>query len=203
MTKLKGLFGKVLISILLILLLVGVGGVMYWSWLYQRVSHYAICSDPPVETISSSDATGEGLPYWLWLVLPRLFPKYLPGSGGYTALGVNWEAGQELPIGFSKQVIGFPEQATTFIQCHDSAASEEDTLSAATRFNLPEYLDFFETAASDSRFTADYIINSSNGISYVYDLSWLDEQIYRWVIIPATREMLLSNRVKNIQSKLP
>jgi len=194
MTKLKGIFGKVLISILLILLLIGVGGVVYWSWLYQRVSHYAICSDLPVENVSSREATGEGVPYWLWLVLPRLFPEYLPGPGGYTALGVNWEPGQELPIGFSKQVIGFPEQATTFIQCRDRVASNEDTLSPANRFNLPGYIEFFEIAASDPRFTSDYIINNRNGISDVYRLSWLDQQIYRRVIIPATREMFLNSR---------
>ena len=29
-----------------------------------------------------------GVPYWIWLVLPRLFPEYLPGPGGYASLGL-------------------------------------------------------------------------------------------------------------------
>jgi hypothetical protein len=50
----------------------------------------------------------EGLPYWVWLVLPRLFPEYLPrgasgnAPGGYASLGLIWEPGQETPVGFSK-----------------------------------------------------------------------------------------------------
>src|SRR5574343_1228841 len=44
-----------------------------------------------------------GIPYWLFYVLPRVFPekfkedgKVVPG--GYAALGVPWEMGQELPV---------------------------------------------------------------------------------------------------------
>jgi len=25
----------------------------------------------------------DGVPYWVWLVLPRIFPDLLPGAGGY------------------------------------------------------------------------------------------------------------------------
>ena len=44
----------------------------------------------------------EGIPYWIWQVLPRMFPEKLPGPGGYGSLGMIWEPGRELPIGFSK-----------------------------------------------------------------------------------------------------
>src|SRR5688572_18954394 len=49
-----------------------------------------------------------GIPYWIWVVLPRVFPEYLPGAGGYKALGLVWEDGHELPVGFTKRTIGFP-----------------------------------------------------------------------------------------------
>ena len=52
-----------------------------------------------------------GIPYWIFYVLPRMFPEKLPGPGGYAALGVSWEQGQELPIGFTKKVVGFPRVA--------------------------------------------------------------------------------------------
>ena len=35
----------------------------------------------------------------------------LPKPGGYAGLGVPWELGQELPVGFTKKVIGFPRVA--------------------------------------------------------------------------------------------
>ena len=34
----------------------------------------------------------EGVPYWIWLVLPRIFPDLLPGPGGYASLGIAPEA---------------------------------------------------------------------------------------------------------------
>jgi len=52
-----------------------------------------------------------GLPYWIWQVLPRMFPEYLPGPGGYASLGLLWEQGREMPIGFSKKTIGFDRVA--------------------------------------------------------------------------------------------
>ena len=40
----------------------------------------------------------EGIPYWIWQVLPRMFADKLPG--GYASLGFVWERDRELPIGF-------------------------------------------------------------------------------------------------------
>jgi hypothetical protein len=31
-----------------------------------------------------------GIPYWIFYVLPRMFPEKLPGPGGYAAFGVAW-----------------------------------------------------------------------------------------------------------------
>ena len=52
-----------------------------------------------------------GLPYYIWLVLPRVFPEYVPGPGGYKAFGLVWAEGKEMPVGFTKRVIGFPRVA--------------------------------------------------------------------------------------------
>ena len=59
-----------------------------------------------------------GIPYWIFYVLPRMFPEKLPGPGGYAALGVPWEQGQELPVGFTKKTIGFPRVGNTCAVCH-------------------------------------------------------------------------------------
>ena len=62
-----------------------------------------------------------GIPYWIFFVLPRMFPEKLPGPGGYASLGVAWEQGQELPIGFTKKVIGFPRVANNCAVCHTAS----------------------------------------------------------------------------------
>ena len=38
---------------------------------------------------SIGNETQQGLPYWIWRVLPTLYPEYLPGNqDGYGAIGV-------------------------------------------------------------------------------------------------------------------
>ena len=59
-----------------------------------------------------------GIPYWVWVVLPRVFPDLLPGPGGYASLGLTWEPGQELPVGFSKKTVGFPRVTNNCAVCH-------------------------------------------------------------------------------------
>jgi hypothetical protein len=44
----------------------------------------------------------EGIPYWIWQALPRVFADKLPRPGGYAGFGFQWEPGRELPVGFSK-----------------------------------------------------------------------------------------------------
>jgi hypothetical protein len=66
-----------------------------------------------------------GVPYWIFYVLPRIFPEKLTQDGkiipgGYAALGVPWEQGQELPVGFTKKTIGFPRVANNCAVCHTS-----------------------------------------------------------------------------------
>ena len=45
-----------------------------------------------------------GIPYWVWLTMPRIFPEHMPGNGGYVALGSSWEEGREMPAGFAKRL---------------------------------------------------------------------------------------------------
>ena len=63
-----------------------------------------------------------GIPYWIFYVLPRVFPgKAAAGPGGYASLGVAWEQGQELPVGFTKKTIGFDRVANNCAVCHTTS----------------------------------------------------------------------------------
>ena len=136
----------------------------------------------------------EGVPYWIWLVLPRIFPEYLPAPGGYAALGVLAPSGHEMPIGLSKVTIGFPRVGINCAMCHTASVrlrpADPPAIypAAPTHQMAPQmYLRFLFACASDPRFTADTILAE---ISRNYQLSTLDRLIYRYVIIPRTRSAL-------------
>ena len=136
-----------------------------------------------------------GIPYWIFYVLPRMFPDKLPGAGGYAAFGVAWEQGQELPIGFTKKVIGFPRVANNCASCHTASyrkSPDENPTFVPTgpnhTLNLEAFFRFLVDCARDPRFNADNLMRE---IELVTDLSWVDRAIYRFVLIPITRKRLL------------
>src|SRR5215471_16174860 len=103
-----------------------------------------------------------GLPYWIWVVMPRVCPQYLPGPGGYRSLGIPWEEGHEMPVGFTKRVIGFPRVANNCAVCH--TASYRGKLDESATFvvagpghttNAEGYFRFLIDCAKDPRFNAD------------------------------------------------
>jgi mono/diheme cytochrome c family protein len=136
-----------------------------------------------------------GLPYWIFYVLPRMFPEKLPGPGGYASLGVPWEEGRELPVGFTKKVVGFARVANNCAVCHSTRfrtrEGETPTIVAAgpgTTTNVEGFFRFFVDCAKDPRFTGDNVLWE---IMNVADLSWIDKVIYRFVLIPITKKRLL------------
>src|SRR5262249_1956237 len=84
-------------------------GALTWNSLYREVSQPAsITSDADGAFLYGSigNEAQSGLPYWVFVVLPRVFGEnHLPGPGGYAAL-VPWEEGREMPVGFSKKRVG-------------------------------------------------------------------------------------------------
>jgi hypothetical protein len=140
----------------------------------------------------------EGVPYWIWLVLPRIFPEHLPGPGGYASLGLIWKEGEEIPIGFSRRVIDVPRVEMNCAACHTTSVRTEPD---APRMVVPggpgsqtsaqQYMRFLFACASDPRFTADIILAE---IARNARLSLMDRIRYRTSIIPKTRERLLALR---------
>lgn len=120
------------------------------------------------------DAINE-MPFWIWVVLPRLFPEKLPGAGGYTSLGITWERGSELPIGFTKETRGLDRVILT-----DPANAN---------FDVERYAQFLVDCAQDPRFNPDFILPE---ITYNINLSLGEKLIYRLFAIPKTKRALLS-----------
>ncbi len=141
-----------------------------------------------------------GIPYWIFYVLPRMFPEKLPGPGGYASLGVPWEPGQELPVGFTKKVIGFPRVGNNCAVCHTasyrSKPDEQPTYVVAGpghTTNVQAFFRYLVDCARDPRFNADNIMAE---IALVTDLDWIDKLAYRYLIIPMTKKRLLEREAQ-------
>lgn len=188
--------GKIITTIIVILLLlIGIIGYIGWYNLLREVPSYYESPEEHFKYGSIGTERVEGVPYLIWEVLPRLFPEKLPGKGGYVSLGISWEEGKEMPIGFPKKTIGFPRVGLNCASCHTASfrkkPQDKPTFVPAgpsTRFNSQAYIRFFLDCAHDPRFTSDYILPA---IEYNHHLSWLEKNLYRFLIIPTTKKTIL------------
>jgi mono/diheme cytochrome c family protein len=195
-TTRKGRTVKVIL-LFLVLLVALVGAVGWYKLLREEPQPSWVTATPEMRfKYGSLGAEHDaGIPYWIWYVLPRMFPEYLPGPGGYASLGVPWEQGQELPVGFTKKVIGFPRVANNCAVCHTATyrtKEQENPTFVETgpgnTTNVEGFFRFFIDAAKDPRFNPDNLLRE---IRLVAELSWLDRALYRYLIIPFTKRALL------------
>ncbi|SBT06477.1 conserved hypothetical protein [Candidatus Accumulibacter aalborgensis] len=146
-----------------------------------------------------------GVPYWIFYVLPRIFPEKLTQDGkvipgGYAALGVPWEEGQELPVGFTNKIIGFPRVGNNCAVCHTTsyrATPDADPVfvvgGAAHTTNVEGFFRYLIDCAKDPRFNADILMAEINRVT---DLDVIDKLLYRFFIIPITRKRLLEREAQ-------
>jgi hypothetical protein len=143
---------------------------------------------------SIGNETAQGLPYWIWRVLPTMFPEYLPGNqDGYSSIGVYWIAGEELPVGFSKKTLGVvPRVAPNCAFCHQGSyrLHPEDPATfvpagAGTRVNVQGFLRLLiAIGRHKDRFNADNVMAA---ITAIYDMPLWERLLYRYLLIPAVR----------------
>jgi mono/diheme cytochrome c family protein len=148
-----------------------------------------------------------GVPYWIWLVLPRIFPDLLPAPGGYASIGLMTREGHEMPVGLSKVTIGPPRVGVNCAMCH--AASVRATPgdvpmvfagAPANHTGAQDFRRFLVAAASDPRFTASTILNE---IARNVRLPLTDRLWYRLVLIPETRRALQRLADEEVADAMP
>ncbi len=182
-----------------------IAAIVVFAW-------YELLREVPVQYTDDADhykygsignEAASGIPYWIWLALPRVFPQHLPGDGGYASLGMIFEQGKwdgdhwiggEVPIGFSKKTIGFPRVAMNCALCHTTAVRGPGEVTPRVYLAGPSqqlhpqaYLRFLFACAHDERFTPDILLEE---MSYDVKLSPAEQALYRYVIIPQTRQGL-------------
>lgn len=190
---------KTLQVVTLLVLLAVLAGITIWYRFYRVVRQPAWISADQRDTFlyGSVDADQvSGVPYWIWLALPRMFPEYMPAPGGYAALGLSWEEGREMPVGFAKQRIGYIRVTGNCALCHavSQRNSPEDVpavipVEVGHTTDLQPLLTFFKRCAQDPRFNADEIIGE---VETATTLSLADRTLYRFVLVPRTRQALLN-----------
>lgn len=183
-------------SLAIVLALIAVGIPLAWFVLLRPVPQPA--TNDPLQVFnhgSIGNESSQGLPYWIWRVLPTLFPEYLPSNqDGYGSIGVFWQPGEELPVGFSKKTLGvIPRVAPNCAFCHQGSyrLHESDpavfvAAGAGTRVNIQGFIRFLSAIGRNKeRFSADRVMAA---ITAIYDMPFAERILYRYVLIPAVRK---------------
>jgi hypothetical protein len=199
MTELKHKPKRALLAAFVgLLTLVAVAGFGAWYYLFREVPDSFDSDEEHFKYGSIGTEDQDGIPFWIWLVLPRLFPEKLPGPGGYASLGITWEEGKEMPVGFTKKTIGFERVGLTCAVCHTATyrTTPEDKpilipTGPSNKFDVQAYLRFLSACASDPRFNSDYLLDA---IYYNHKFSPIEAALYRYVLIPQTKKALLQQK---------
>jgi hypothetical protein len=180
---------------ILLFIILAVFGAFGWYKFLRAVPQPAFANEEERFKYGSIGAENtRGLPFWIWAVLPRIFPEYLPGPGGYKSLGLVWEEGKEIPVGFSKQTIGFPRIANNCAICHTGTwrTNANDVVhiivaAPSHTTDVQGMIRFLARCADDPRFNGATITTE---IKREADLSFIDTLLYRFVLVPYTKRAL-------------
>jgi hypothetical protein len=167
----------------LILFLIGL--YIYWRIVPEKPEEHADILEHYKYGSIGADNTDRGIPYWLWKVLPEMFPQYLPNGGkdGYLSLGFIQEEGKDRPIGFSKRrVLGLELVGLNCAACHtgryrETADSKPVIVAGmpSNTVNLQEYFNFLFKCASDKNFLVDDLMER---IKSKTRLDWYERLTY-------------------------
>src|SRR4030095_10659314 len=153
---------KRVISVLAVLLLLGLGGAFVgWYKLFREVSIRYQSEEDHFKYGSVGTERPQGIPYYIWKILPSLFPDKLPGSSEYASFGFLFEEGHDTPIGLPRKTVGFPRLGINCALCHTAtyrvAPSDSPKIilgAPSTTLDLGRYLDFLTACAADPSVTA-------------------------------------------------
>lgn len=187
---------RLIVGGVVVVLLAAVVGFQAWYMFFREVDDGPWNSAEERFLYGSLGAESKaGLPYWIWFSLPLVFPDLLPaGREGYYAFGIPWVEGHEMPVGFTKKIVGFPRVANNCAICHAATfrkqANETPTLVPAGpnhTGNVEAVLNFLTNCANDPRFNADTLMPV---IEQRVQFSWIERLAWRYAIIPMTQKAL-------------
>ncbi len=163
---------------------------------------------------------GFGIPYWVWVALPELFPEYLPDGQpgrGYASFGMIYTDGRnprfELPVGMSmRRVQGIDRVYFNCAVCHTGSVraapdAQPQIISGmpANIFDFGALGRFLSRTSTDWRFRADRMFPRIEALEASRDsIDWPDDRykpdelnpvdrlVFRYAGITVLREQLLT-----------
>jgi hypothetical protein len=211
MDKQQGGWKRVILIILAIV--IGVPGVLALSLAgvlaYRYLRPESTPAYPDIAEHFKYGSIGSevsGLPYWVWKALPELFPEKFQGKD-LSVFGFLYEKDangnkRNLPIGLSRRTMQGVERAWfNCALCHTGTVREEangpQTIIPAMPSNnldLHSLITFVVSMADSPQLSPDKLIPAMKKAGAKLD--WLDEQVWRYVAIPALREGLIAQRAE-------
>jgi mono/diheme cytochrome c family protein len=175
-------------------------GIYAYVWFQRDVPETFADIDDHFRYGSIGAEGRSGIPYWIWRVLPTVFPEHLPdGPGeGYERVGFIYEpdAPRRRPIGVSYRESPIPQIGLNCAVCHtglvrDAPDAPPRIVSGmpAHQFDLQKYLGFLFAVGRDERFNAGTLIPAIRQANP--EFSWLDSLFYRFFVIPRTKRGLI------------
>ena len=188
-------------------LIVGIALLLVMAVIGLRIYDFFLTDEPKLHAdviehfkYGSIGSDRVGLPYWIWLVLPDVFPDLLPdGSGeGYERMGFLFESeSHQRPIGTSYREKPIPRVGVNCAVCHTGTVRETPESSEqiilgmpANQFDLQSYVQFLFATARDERFNAGTLLSAIGGKNA--DFSLLNRLFYRFLVIPRLKEGLIT-----------
>ena len=115
----------------------------------------------------------EGIPYWIWQVLPRVFADKLPRPGGYAAFGFQWEprTGTACRV-FQSGPLRWPARRDQLrvlsygVGPHERArAARLIAAGPGNQINPQAYVKFLQAVADDPRFDSGQLLDAIAGLT--------------------------------------
>ncbi|WP_019868101.1 c-type cytochrome [Methylovulum miyakonense] len=182
------------------LLVLGVVGYAFWANMLRTEPETVFSS---AEEQFKYGAIGLGMqarvPYYIWQVMPELCANLLPEPrNGWASLGLLYEDGKDLPVGFAKRTIGYPSVEPTCSACHTGSyratagGKREITLgSPSQQLDLQSFQWFLYGCVAQPDFTPDNVLAK---IREKNQLSATEALFYQYLIIPFTKQALLTQQ---------
>jgi hypothetical protein len=187
--------------------------ILLWAFL-RFTSDRPVDYAADIEHFKYGSTGGErlsGIPYWLWVALPEVFPEVLPDQApghGYSSFGMIYEKGEDpryaLPVGVSRRnVRGVEMVSLNCALCHTGTVRDEHGTPPrviagmpANTLNIGAWILFLSTIAKDPKFTPDRLLaqiqvmeNDPKRLVGKPDL--INERIFRYTLFYQLREQLL------------
>lgn len=198
--------GLAFLAVVIVGLLALIGVVI---GLAQYLSNDTVRYDDPVEHFKYGSIGAElnsGLPYKVWVTLPRLFPERFGGRDDYSAFGFLYESEgdrqRDLPIGIARsQRHGIDVVWFNCAVCHTGTwrASPDGPRTIvpgmpSNNLELHGFIDFVLSLADDERLEPSRLLaamdEAGEGLGPIETLVW------RFFVLPTMREGLIAQRAR-------